>query len=97
MKTETKVKQLRPNVGKINPDYSENEELIQRLSVENSPFEVITTKGESFGVMGNYRLTEPGKDAEAIKQDLEKITWNRVIQVVMILEELKSKLKQEKV
>ena len=95
MKTETKVKQLQPNAGPISPDYSNNEELIKRLSVEDSPFEVITKDGESFGVMGNYRLTEPGNDPEKIKAELKKITWNRVIQVVMILDELKSKLKKE--
>ena len=95
MKTETKVKQLQPNVGKINPDYSNNEELIKRLNIKDSPFEVITKDGESFGVMGNYRLTEPGKNAETIKQELENITWNRVIQVVMILDEIKNKIKKE--
>ena len=95
MKTDTKVKQLQPNVGKINPDYSNNEELIKRLSIKDSPFEVITKDGESFGVMGNYRLTEPGKDAETIKEELEKITWNRIIQVVMILDEIKKKLTKD--
>ena len=95
MKTDTKVKQLQPNVGKINPDYSNNEELIKRLSIKDSPFEVITKDGESFGVMGNYRLTEPGKDAETIKEELEKITWNRIIQVVMILDEIKNKLAKD--
>jgi hypothetical protein len=50
--------------------------------------------------MGSYRLTEESKDAESVKSELEKITWNRVIQVVMILNELKEKLnikKEEKV
>ena len=89
---DTKVKQLQTNVGKINPDYSNNKELIKRINIKDSPFEVITKDGQSFGVMGNYRLTEPGKDAKTIKQELEKITWNRVIQIVMILNELKEKL-----
>jgi hypothetical protein len=92
MKTETKVKELRPNVGKINPDYSNNEELIKRNQIKDSPFEVITKDGKSFGVMGNYRLTEPNKDPRKIEAELEKITWNRVIQVIMILDEIKEKI-----
>lgn len=95
MKTETKVKKLQPNVGKINPDYSNNEELIKRFSIKDSPFEVITKNGQSFGVMGNYRLTEPNEDPKLVEAELEKITWNRVIQIVMILDEIKSKIKTE--
>lgn len=92
MKTETKIKKLQPNVGKINPDYSNNEELIKRISVKDSPFEVITKDGKSFGVMGNYRLTEPSNDPKLIEAELEKITWNRVIQIIMILDEIKEKI-----
>jgi translation elongation factor P/translation initiation factor 5A len=92
----TQVKQLQPNVGKIKADFSNNEELIKRLSIEDSPFEVITKDGASFGVMGNYRLTSKSTDAESVKSELEKITWNRVIQVVMILNELKEKINIKK-
>ncbi len=92
----TKVKQLQPNVGSIKADYSKNEELIKRDSIKDSPFEVITKEGKSFGVMGNYRLTEESNDAESVKSELEKITWNRIIQVVMILNELKEKLNNKK-
>ena len=80
MKTETKVKKLQPNVGNINPDYSNNEELIKRFSIKDSPFEVITKDEQSFGVMGNYRLTEPNEDPKLVEAELEKITWNRIIQ-----------------
>ena len=92
----TQVKQLQPNVGKIKADFSNNEELIKRLSIEDSPFEVITKDGASFGVMGNYRLTSKSTDAESVKSELEKITWNRIIQVVMILNELKEKINIKK-
>ena len=92
----TQVKQLQPNVGKIKGDFSNNEELIKRLSIEDSPFEVITKDGVSFGVMGNYRLTSKSTDEQSVKSELEKITWNRIIQVVMILNELKEKLEINK-
>jgi hypothetical protein len=89
---DTKVKQLQPNAKEVNKEDSGNKELIKRISIKNSPFEVITTEGKSFGVMGNYRLTEPSKDAKIVKKELEKITWNRIIQVMMILEEVKEKV-----
>ena len=92
----TQVKQLQPNASKIKGDFSNNEELIKRLSIEDSPFEVITKDGVSFGVMGNYRLTSKSTDEQSVKSELEKITWNRIIQVVMILNELKEKLEINK-
>lgn len=87
---DTKVKQLHTNV---NQDIKEDSSIdIQRESIKNSPFEVITIDGYSFGSMGDYRLTEKGNDKKKIKKELEKITWNRVIQVFMILNELKDKI-----
>jgi hypothetical protein len=95
---DTKVKQLQPNVEKVAKEGSSNEELIKRVQIKDSPFEVITQQGYSFGVMGNYRLTEKSNDAKEVAKELKKITWNRVIQIVMILDEVKSKIKkQEKV
>lgn len=72
-------------------DNKESSELINREKVKDSPFDIITINDESFGVMGDYRITEKGTRDE-IKKELEKITWNRLIQVIMILNELKEKL-----
>jgi len=80
------------NVKKeIKKDYS-NEELVKRQKVEDTPFEIITINGESFGTMGEYRLTEKASNIEEVKKQLEKITWNRIIQIVMILEEIREKV-----
>jgi hypothetical protein len=68
-----------------------NQSLIERVKVEDSPFEIISMEGYHFGVMGDYRLTEKSNDIEEIKKNLESITWNRLIQVIMILDELKEK------
>ena len=78
------------------PRENSNSELIKRDEITDSPFEVITQNGVSFGTMGQYRLTEPTTDKRKLKRDLEKITWNRIIQVVMILDEMKDKLKEVK-
>jgi len=94
---DTKVKQLQTNVKEVAKEGSSKEELIKRVQIKDSPFEVITQDGYSFGVMGNYRLTEKSNNAKEIAKELKKITWNRVIQIVMILDEVKNKIKQEKV
>lgn len=100
MKT-TKVKQLQPSVEEVHSRESlRGEELFQKESIKDSPFTVVTKDGESFGVMGQYRLTEPMKSVKAVKEELSKITWNRIVQVIMVLDESKSKLntkKQDKV
>ena len=92
---DTKVKQLQTNVEKVAKEGSSKEELIKRVQIKDSPFEVITQDGYSFGVMGNYRLTEKSNDAKEVAKELKKITWNRVIQIVMILDEVKSKIKKQ--
>ena len=96
---DTKVKQLQPNAKKTNEE-SLSEELIKRKQITDSPFEVITRDGYSFGVMGNYRLTEQNYSKNQVKEvseELEKITWNRIIQVIMILDEIKDKLKKKEI
>ena len=69
--------------------------MIEREEIENSPFTIITMEGQSFGVMGEYRLTEKGETKEEVREKLEKITWNRLIQVIMILGEIKEKNENE--
>ncbi len=64
---------------------------VNREKVKDSPFEIISMEGYHFGVMGDYRITDKSNDIEEIKRNLESITWNRLIQVIMILDELKEK------
>ena len=68
-------------------------ELIERFVIPDSPFTVITLKEENkhFGVMGEYRITEEKENKIDVIKELEKVTWNRVIQVLMILEEIRGK------
>jgi len=73
---------------KTNNNDSLNKELIEREEIENSPFTIITVEGKSFGVMGKYRLTEEGKDKDEVRKELKEITWNRIIQVMMILDQI---------
>lgn len=89
---ETKVKQLHTNVnGTDKKNSSEKEELIKKENVKDTPFEIITIDGESFGAMGDYRLTEKKGSKKEIKKELSAITWNRIIQIIMILDEVKTR------
>ena len=88
---ETKVKQLHTNVNGTDKKNS-GEELVKRENIDDSPFQIITQEGYSFGVMGEYRVTDKDNDKNKIKKELKKITWNRIVQVIMILDELKTKI-----
>ena len=92
--TEERSEILSTNVKKQGKQTSS--ELIKKEDIKNSPFTIITKDGVSFGVMGNYKITEESKSKKEIKKQLETITWNRIIQVVMLLNELKSNLKTSK-
>ena len=68
-------------------------ELIKRTEVKNTPFTIISTENEHFGTMGKYRITEKHDTLEKAIEDVEKITWNRIVQVLLLLNE--SILKEE--
>jgi hypothetical protein len=73
---------------------SESSEMIERWQIPNSPFTVISIENKHFGVMGEYRITEECKSRGEVEDELKCITWNRIIQVMMILEEIKKKDKE---
>ncbi len=91
---DSKLKQLRVNAEEVvNKDSGTSEnQTIKRVEIPDSPFHVITIDGESFGVMGDYRLTEKSASETEVREELKKITWNRIVQVVMLLEEVRTKI-----
>lgn len=66
-------------------------ELIKKEEVENTPFTIVTTENEIFAVMGEYRVTEKYDKNEygvgQLKAMVQEITWNRLVQVIMIINE----------
>ena len=92
---ETKVKQLQTNVKEGNHD-SSNKEIVKREAVKDTPFTVITYEGYHFGVLGEHRITEKYNSKKELIKKLKAFTWNRVIQVLMILDNQKEKLAQVK-
>lgn len=73
----------------ITDNLDSNSELIQRKEVKDSPFTIISLieQKEHFAVLGEYRITEKYKSAEVAEAEVKKVTWDRIIQVTMILHE----------
>lgn len=64
----------------------ENTELIQRIGVTGTPFEVITVDElGSFGCLGQFRLTEYYNDVNECIKEMERITWERIINVMVCI------------
>ena len=63
---------------------------LTRHDVEESPFTVVGNDENGWvGTMGKYRVTEQfGSKEEAIK-DVEVITWNRIVQVLILINQIK--------
>jgi hypothetical protein len=81
------------NVVKANKENS-SEQLVERETIENTPFTMIGLGGKWFGSMGEYRMTEEYDSKGECEDELKCITWNRIIQVMMVLDEIKSKDKE---
>lgn len=99
MKSDEKLLEETNNLNSSN-------EIIQRHEIENCPFSILATEGKVFGVMGKYRITEPlsypvGNEKKrdlkikALEKEVSQITWNRIVQVIIILLEDKYKIEQE--
>lgn len=61
--------------------------MITRKDIKNSPFTIISLNetNEHFAVIGEYRITEKYNKASKAEGEVQKITWNRIIQITMIL------------
>lgn len=66
----------------------EGTELIKKTDIKNSPFVIISADGKHFAALGNYRLTELYTSFEECKKEIQKITWNRIIQIITITNDI---------
>lgn len=75
------------NVKEAHKQQSNSTELLKRHHIDDSPFMVITNteEGFSYGVMGKYRMTNVYSSEEECIEEMKKITWNRIIQVIICL------------
>ncbi len=68
-----------------NAEMQENTELVKKVEMEDTPFTIVELEGRFFGTMGNYRLTEQFDSFEECEEVMKEFSWNRVIQVMMLL------------
>lgn len=90
METLTKVPTSN-NVEEANKKGSLNSQTIERWQIPSTPFTVITIGEKNFGVCGEYRVTNDYESRAEVEKELKEVSWNRLIQVYMILDELKKK------
>ena len=63
---------------------------LSRHEVEESPFTVVGNDENGWvGTMGKYRITEQFNSKEEAIKDVEVITWNRIVQVLILVNQLK--------
>lgn len=69
--------------------------MIKRKEIKDTPFTIISLmeQNEHFAVVGEYRVTEKYDERSKAERAVKKVTWNRIVQVTMILIE---KLKEDK-
>jgi thioredoxin-related protein len=89
-----KNEQSSTNVNTTDKQNSSNEELIKKYEVKNTPFTIIKQDNKVYGVMGQYRLTEDLKSVKKAKEEMKKITWDRLMQVVTILFDKAEEIKE---
>lgn len=76
-----------------NNDYSiKNEELVERIEVENTPFTVAGVKQGWFVLIGNTRLTDGLESKEEALEDAKRVDWERMMQVMSVMIEQYAKL-----
>lgn len=67
---------------------NQSADLVRRVEIENSPFVAVELESEEgkfcIGMMGSHKVTEKFKTIEEVKNELLNITWNRVVQVIII-------------
>ena len=94
MKTQTLENTPMGVNGVTKEDCSKNEQMVERMQIENSPFTIISVDNKHFGVMGEYRMTEEMNSRGEVEDELRCITWNRIVQVMLVLSEIRNKDKE---
>lgn len=84
MKETTELKQQEELLDTTNnKDYSK----LEFTAVDNSPFTIVKDENTYFGLIGNHRITGSYGTFEEIKEDITKITWDRIVQVIWAVAE----------
>lgn len=86
--------------GNVNPtikqDSSNNEELIKKIEIENTPFTAIWSEDKEWNLlMGRYRIAGPFEKEEEVKEAAKDVSWETLLKVMQALIEINKKLDEE--
>lgn len=77
-------------------DISENKELLTREKVENSPIELVGNEELGYWIgITNFRLTEPVKDKQTVKDRIEFTDWEAILNLYGALKMMEEMAKAE--
>lgn len=73
------------NVNLLDKENSSAE--LEFTAIENTPFTIVKQGNEYFSIIGKHRITESYLSKEICKTETEKITWDRIVQVIWAVAE----------
>lgn len=87
-------KQSTDTLREADKQSSDSAELVKKSEIKDTPFLVVEIDGKAFGTFGIYRITEEYKTKEEAEEVLRPVTWNRIVQIVSIINEMLNGKKQ---
>lgn len=62
-------------------------ELLKRIPVDETPFLVIwdDVNKKAFGTFGKYKITEEKDNVEKVIEELQKVTWDKLITIIALV------------
>jgi len=66
----------------------ENEQLIKRHEIKDTPFTIVEIEEEFFGSMGQYRLTEKYGTYQEAHDAVTANTWNNITNLIITIHEI---------
>lgn len=66
----------------------ENEQLVKRTEIKDTPFTIIEVEGMYFGTIGNYKMTETFKTFDEAHDAITANTWNNVTNLFIVLHQI---------
>ena len=69
---------------------------LEFTNIEGTPFTIVKQDEKYYGLIGNHRITEEWENLEELKEDLLKVSWDRITQVIWAVVE-KFKFNEEEI
>lgn len=93
MQNSIKIEQQEQSHGQQDAkETSNSSELMETEKIEGTPFTIIRWDEQYFLSMGQYRLTEPLPNKQAVLDHIDNNIWDIVLQMIIIHEKTKTEL-----